>query len=216
VEREFNDRVVRRQLRRLRRKGPDRVTRLLIDALRRASAGRHRDGLLLDVGGGVGAIPSAMVKKDVARAVLIDASPASLSAAREEANRSGMAAQVELRQGDFVELADGVPTADIVTLNRVICCYPDMPKLVGLSASRAQELYGAVYPRETWWTRVALGAVNALLRARRSDFRVFLHPPTEIQRKLGEAGFGQVDQRLTPFWIIAVYQRESGMVASVA
>ena len=37
---------------------------------------------------------------------------------------------------------------DILTLDRVICCYPDMQKLVGLSAKRARKLYGLIYPIE--------------------------------------------------------------------
>ena len=207
VEREFNDRVVRRQLRRLRRKGPDRVTRLLIEALRRASAGRHRDGVLLDVGSGVGAIPRAMVGSDVARAVLIEASPASLAAAREEAERSAMATRVDLRQGDFVDLAAEVPAADIVTLNRVICCYPDMPRLVGLSASKARELYGAVYPRDVWWMRAFMRLYNAWQWVRRSPARYFVHRHDQLERWMSKAGYRNIHDGGIRVWRVVLYRR---------
>ncbi len=42
--------------------------------------------------------------------------------------------------GDFVEVAGSIQPADIVTLDRVICCYPDVERLVGLSSQRATRL----------------------------------------------------------------------------
>ena len=54
-----------------------------------------------------------------------------------------------------------LPAATIVTLDRVICCYPDMERLVRTSAEKARRLYGAVYPRERWWARVGVALMNA-------------------------------------------------------
>ncbi|HSA55441.1 MAG TPA: class I SAM-dependent methyltransferase, partial [Gemmatimonadaceae bacterium] len=209
IAEEFDTRAARKKLRQLRRRGPDRTTRLLIEGVRGA-LGAVRGAVLLDVGGGVGAIPEALLAGAVERAVYVDASPASVAVAREEAGRTGLAARMEFVQGDFVDQAGEIPPADVVTLDRVICCYPDMRRLVALSAARARAVYGAVYPRQAWWTRAMLAAANAFLRAKRSDFRVFLHPPAEIDRSLGDAGFGLPDRRLTLFWIVAIYRRETG------
>ncbi len=44
-------------------------------------------------------------------------------------------------------LAESVPPADIAALDRVINVYPGLDRLAGLSAERAQRLYGPVYPR---------------------------------------------------------------------
>lgn len=209
IAEQFDTRVARRQLRKLRRRGPDRSTRLLVDGVREALDGTGRRAVLLDVGSGVGAIPEALLSGSVDRAVYVDASPASAAVAREEAARTGRAARMEFLQGDFVELADRIAPADVVTLDRVICCYPDMPRLVALSASRATTVYGAVYPRATWWTRLGIRAVNLVLRAQRSEFRVFLHAPAAIDGALRAAGFGTPARRLTAFWIVAIYRRES-------
>lgn len=38
---------------------------------------------------------------------------------------------------DFAEAGLEVETADVVVMNRVICCYPNMPKLAGPAADRA-------------------------------------------------------------------------------
>jgi hypothetical protein len=56
---------------------------------------------------------------------------------------------MSFQYGDFVALAPALSAADVVTLDRVICCYDDMPALVGRSAALAERLYGVVYPRDT-------------------------------------------------------------------
>jgi len=109
--------------------------------------------------------------------------------------------------GDFVELAPALGHADVVTLDRVICCYGDMPRLVELSAARARRIWAAVYPRDEWWTRLAFRAINAFLRLRRTGFRVFVHAPSAIADVLRASGLQPVRLRRTLVWEVAVYRR---------
>ena len=78
----FGERVARRDLRRYRRKGPIRTTRILIDALQ---AEDIVGATLLDIGGGVGAVSNELLSAGAARATVVDASPAYLHAAQMEA-----------------------------------------------------------------------------------------------------------------------------------
>jgi magnesium-protoporphyrin O-methyltransferase len=95
-------------------------TRLLVEALRTQGI----EGLmLLDVGGGVGAVIYALLQSRASVATDVDASAAYLATARDEAERQGLAERIAFHHGDFVVLAPTLPTADIVTLDRVICCY---------------------------------------------------------------------------------------------
>jgi ubiquinone/menaquinone biosynthesis C-methylase UbiE len=55
---------------------------------------------------------------------MIEASPAYLEAAREEGERRGINERVTYIQGDFLDLEQSVPSADIVTLERVLNVYP--------------------------------------------------------------------------------------------
>ena len=64
----------------------------------------------------------------------------------DEAQRQGHPDRISSRHGNFVEIAEDVQEANIVTLDRVICCYHDLESLVDLSSRRATELYGIVYP----------------------------------------------------------------------
>ena len=47
-----------------------------------------------------------------------------------------------------MEVAARVPSADVVVLDKVICCYPDMPALVQASAAKARRLYAIVVPEK--------------------------------------------------------------------
>jgi len=210
IDREFDPAVARRSLRRYRRRGPDKSTRLLIEALRAAVDGLDlRNAALLDIGGGVGAIQHELLDGRVARATHVDASSAYLVAAREEAERRGHTARTSFVFGDFVSLAETLPAAEIVTLDRVICCYPDMPALVSQSAQKATRLYAAVYPRRGAWMGLGLAAINAFQRVRRSGFRVFHHDPDAIDAVLHSAGLERQSLRRTIAWEIVVYERRA-------
>ena len=104
-------------------------------------------------------------------------------------------------------MAEGLPAADVVTLDRVICCYPDMPGLVGVSAAHARELWGAVLPRERLITRWVLAALNVLQRLRRSAFRVYLHSTDGVTRELGARGFRLRHHERTFLWQVMVWRR---------
>src|SRR5262249_44494921 len=134
---QFDVTVARRDLDAYRRKGPDKPTRLLRDGILAA----HSDlTTVLDVGGGVGALSLELIKAGTARATLVDASAAYLSGAREEATRAGRREQLEIVAGDFVALASTLPRAGIVTMNRVVCCYPDFRALLGSALDHAEHV----------------------------------------------------------------------------
>ncbi len=210
IEREFDRKTAARELKRYRRAGPTRSTRLLLEALR-AADGFGRMRTLLDIGGGVGTLHHELLDSGmgagVESAVHVDASTAYLAAAREEAERRGHVERVEFRHGDFVELAGGLDDADMVTLDRVICCYPAMEELVGRSVARARELYGLVYPRPVWWVRFGIPLANLWFQLRRSPFRVFLHPPEQVDAVVRRGGFERRSEARTWLWQVVVYGR---------
>ena len=75
---------------------------------------------VLDIGCGIGALHMELLLAGAETATGVDASPTNIAAARTLADEMGVADRVEERQGDFVELQDEIPAADIVTLDRAI------------------------------------------------------------------------------------------------
>lgn len=194
------------ELERFRTRGPIRSTKLLLDALRAAHV---EGGSLLDVGGGVGVIHHVLLDAGAREALQVDLSPDYIAASREEAARRGHAERVRFAQGDFVELAASLPNADVVTLDRVICCYPDMAALVDYAAAKTRHVLGAVYPVDAWWMRLSAVVTNALRRLNGSAFRFYVHPPAAIDAALRGHGLTRATRRRTIVWEIVTYTRRA-------
>jgi 2-polyprenyl-3-methyl-5-hydroxy-6-metoxy-1,4-benzoquinol methylase len=200
----FDKGTAERDLKAYRSRGPGTTTRLLIEALKAAGIeGRT----LLDIGGGVGVVQHELLKDGARSAIAIEASSAYLQAARQEAERQGHTDRMSYHQGDFVEIVPHLSQADIVTLEKVICCYPDMHALVGLSSARAGTLYGVVFPRDTWWMRLGGRMANLFLRLQRNAFRFFVHPTEQVEAVIRANGLERHSYRKTFFWQVIVYSR---------
>ncbi len=208
IEKEFGEAQAARKLRSYQRRGPDKTTRLLIAAIRSALRDTGaRSVELLDIGAGIGAIHHELLDGQVSRATHLDASTAHLALARQETERRGHGDRVSFVYGDFVASASSIPPADVVTLDRVICCYHDMPSLVRASAQKAQRLYGAVYPRGAGWMGVGIGIINLVQRLKRSPFRVYHHSPVEIDAILRASGLARRTAQTTFAWEVVLYER---------
>jgi magnesium-protoporphyrin O-methyltransferase len=161
----------------------------------------------MDIGGGIGAIHHELLE-DVAReAVHVDASSAYLKQAKEEAARRGHSERVNFIHADFTDVAKGLPKVDIVTLDRVVCCYPDFRGLLQAAAEHSKQALALTYPRETWYMRVFFQIADVFQKLRRDPFRVFLHPVNEIDALLKQEGFQRVSLHRLFVWEMTLYQR---------
>jgi magnesium-protoporphyrin O-methyltransferase len=203
-EEQFDEQRAAEDLERYRRKGPDRTTRLLLEALKRVGV---RGASLLDVGAGIGVVHHELLEQGAANAVHVDAAPAYIAAARQEAKRRGHVGRVEFIEGDFVALSDRAAEADVVTLDRVVCCYPNAPSLIAASARKARRWYGAVYPRDSWLQRMIFSFENFRRRRSGSAFRTYVHALPVIEEAMRAAGLSPAVVRDTVLWRIVVYAR---------
>ena len=187
-----------------RSRGPHPVTQELIDVIRQEGV----DGAaLLDIGGGVGAVHISLLEAGAATAVDVDASREYLATARAEAERRGLANRVEYRYGDVVELADQLPSADIVTLDSVICCYPYLPALLDAAVKPNPRLIGVTYPRDMWWMRAYMRLWNLAQAARRSRARYFIHRHTVLNRLMAGTGYANVHEGGIREWRVVIFRR---------
>jgi 2-polyprenyl-3-methyl-5-hydroxy-6-metoxy-1,4-benzoquinol methylase len=203
-ESQFDDKHAAKDLKRYRRRGPDKTTRLLLDGLKMQGV---QGASLLDIGGGVGVVHHELLAAGAQAAVHVDATASNIRAAEEEATHRGHAGRVTFLHGDFVALAPEIPLADVVTLDRVICCYPDMEQLVAASASHARRLYGAVFPRERWFLESFLALGNFVRRMRGNAFRTYVHPIHAIDAALQRQGLTASYVHDTFVWRVSVYSR---------
>ena len=179
MESKFDEPFVAEKLDLYRESGPDASTLALLDALRSDDVtGRT----LLDVGGGVGAIQHGLLRSGVISAQEVEASAAYVTACNAEAERQGHADRITHLLGDLQSVADQVQPADIVTLDRSLCCWPDMSDLVARSAALATWRYGLVYPRDTPWVHYGWRLYSSLRQAlNRNAMRVSAHRRAEVE-----------------------------------
>lgn len=204
TDRTFGESDARADLRNHQKRGAPSQTQEMLRQIRSLGIAR---ATLLDIGGGVGVIHHELLKDVAASAVHVDASSAYLGVARQEAARLGQGERVRFIHADFTDVAGELPAADIVTLDRVVCCYPDFRRLLGQAATRCSRVMGLTYPREAWFVRLTIRAINLVQRIRQDPLRVFLHQPQELDRVLREAGLRRLSVRRFAVWEAAVYVR---------
>lgn len=205
-ERLFDEREAERDLAGWRRRGLPAATADLIAALKSEGL----DGaVVLDIGAGVGMVHLELLEGGAASALDVDASSAFLATARREAERRGVAERVDYRHGDVVELAATLPHADLVAMDRVICCYPDLEALLGAAVRTRPRMIGLVHPTDAPWARASASLFNAVGRLLRRHHSFYVHRRPEIDRLLRGAGFVERHRGGRGFWRVTVYSRAS-------
>src|SRR5215472_1513108 len=177
AETQFGNARAEGDLESYRQRGADRITRIMLTELRRWPLGGKK---LLDVGGGIGVVGWELADSDLAGTTLVEASPAFLDAARREAEDRNASRPMDFVQGDFALIADNVADADVVTLNRVICCYPNAEALLRAAAAHARQLLVYTYPRDRWYVRAFTALDNWMRKRKGNAFRSFVHTPKRM------------------------------------
>lgn len=201
----FDARTARRELAEYRHRGPLGATRELVEAIR--AHANVTGAEVLDIGGGVGVIGHELVAAGASRLTAVDLSRSYLDAARDEATDRGYADRAEFRFGDFVDVAPEIGDADIVTLDRVLCCYGDWRGLVAASASKARRLYGVVYPLNRPWWHVFAALGNLAMRLTRANYRIHIHSDSAVDAFIRESGFERRYRRGWLLWQTVLYER---------
>ncbi|MFX1577758.1 MAG: methyltransferase [Promethearchaeota archaeon] len=205
LETTFDRTIAETELKQYREKGMKRTTRLLVDALKAQGV---KGKTLLDIGGGIGVIQHELFKSGLQHSINVEASLAYISATKDEATRQGHADRISHHHGDFIDLAPTFSATDIVTLDKVICCYDDWQSLVEQSSSLARTYYGIVIPRTNLLSRLSIGLENFSLWVRHHPFRTLIHPVDDIDNLLHRLGFKQLLQQNTVVWHMKVYVRQ--------
>jgi len=185
--------------------GASESTQALLDAVLAEGVAGAR---LLNVGAGIGIVHLELLEAGAASAVDVDASREYLAVAQSEAERRGVADRVQHHYGDVVELADGLPDADIVTLDHVLCCYPYVDRMLKAAVRPGTRLVAMTYPHDTWWMRAWLRTLNFLWALQRKPDRYFIHRRARVDGLLQQAGFREQRWNRVGMWQVVLYRRE--------
>jgi SAM-dependent methyltransferase len=186
------------------RRGPSGTARLILSVLHGLPDPIES---VLDIGAGIGVLHHELLDRGARSAVHVEVARAYVDAAQRESERRGHAERVKFLHGDFLALAPSVDSADLVTLDRVVCCYPALEPLVTLSAKKARRYYVLSFPHDRWYVRAHTRWQNHRRKRSSNPFRTFVHPTSVIRGLVLAAGFEIRRTRRTLVWEILVCVR---------
>ena len=168
---------------------------------------------ILDVGCGIGDLVTSALTRGASQAFGIDLSSKAVEEARRLARERGVADRTTFEVGDGADAS--LPKSDVVVLNRVFCCYPDIDGLLGNSLSAAGTTYAFTTPRSRGLSGAVVRFQNVFgnlwyrMRAKKfQGFRTFVHDVDRIDARVRAAGFLPIESRRRRFvWHLAVYVR---------
>jgi magnesium-protoporphyrin O-methyltransferase len=163
---------------------------------------------LLEAGCGPGFLQQRLLKEGAAAATGVDLSAGMLAVARREAERHGLADRSDYLQGDFVQLAGRLPEADIVILDKVVCCYPDWQAMLDVAIARSRRVIALTYPLDRRLTRVMIRLMLRLLDWIHCRYQPYLHDPAQIHAHLQAHGFHPVSGAHAHGWLTEIYVRD--------
>jgi len=200
----FDKKSAKRDLKRYLKKGPTTTTKILLNAVNKIGV---QGMTFLDIGGGIGAIQYALIECGALNGVSIEASSAYIDSIKKETGINSLTGKVVYKYGDFTTIASDLNSSDIVTLDKVICCYDDMNRLVDLSSKLARKIYAVVYPRDNWWTKLFLPIINFYPKIKGSSFRLFIHPTNKVEDIIIKNGLKRIYNTTRLFWQVTVFIR---------
>jgi magnesium-protoporphyrin O-methyltransferase len=200
----FSERSAKMEAKRYRRRGLDATSRRIVDFLKKQGV---QGRTVLEIGGGIGAIQIELLKAGAARATSVELTATYEEVANQLLSEAGLSGRVERKVMDFAQAADQVDGADVVIMNRVLCCYYDMPRLAGAAADHAQRTLVMTFPRRSVWIRAGLGIGNGLLWLTRRHFHIFVHRPAEIMAASERHGLRSVLNQSGLMWTLAALSR---------
>lgn len=165
---------------------------------------------VLDIGSGVGGAHFELLKNGLADHVVgVDASSSYIESAKQTADSLHFVDRVRYIQGDFAQSPDSIPPADIVILDRVICCYPHLEQLLAPAAERSKRYLALSYPREAWWLKAFYKIMNSIRRLRKSEFFTYIHPHADVYRIALQNGLLPVYASRSGEWQITIFERKA-------
>ena len=184
--------------------GFEKTQRQLIDAIKHAGL---KGSEVLEIGCGTGYLHQALLKAGAIHARGVDLSAGMLTEARRAANETGLQTRTDYRLGDFVQLADDIPDADITILDKVVCCYPDWEPLLDRSLTKTRRIYALTFPRDRRLTQVGSRLLQWGMGLINCCYQPYIHDPESIQQHILGHGFQQSHQSITTSWYTQVYVR---------
>lgn len=192
---------------RYKREGLSKSSRILMNWL-------VEEGLsgktLLDLGCGAGTFSVEALKNGASTSAGFDLAPEMIMAADSLAAEMGFGNRAKFNLGNAA--SSDLPASEMVVMDKVICCYPEVDSLLKNAASASREIIGFVVPRDDglwkWPLRLAAKCGNLVQRLRRRKLNWFyIHSLKPIDGMLSQEGFMKERKSASRMWLIFLYRK---------
>jgi Methyltransferase domain len=200
----FDKKTAKKQYKSYIKKGPSRVTKKLIGQLEKIKTGES----LVDIGGGIGAIQWWFLNHGGKHTFGIDASSGYTALAQEHAAKNNFKESANFIMGDFTDKAEELTKADHVTLDKVICCYPDFETILNLACKKSTSTVSLSYPMDGFITDIFRGLGVLYMKLTGSSFKPYIHRVASVRALFVENGFEIKDKELSFPWHIETYTKK--------
>jgi len=203
----FDEKTAKKQYRQYVKKGPPRVTAKIIQQL----TGQTIEGKsMIDVGGGIGALQWWFLQKGGAQTTGIDASSGYLQKAEEHAILNGWSGKAHFIFGDYTEVHTQVGGVDYITLDKVVCCYPNFKEIIETSCQKARTHVALSYPVDGVISSIIAWFGSLFAKLKSNSFRPYVHPVDKIREVFAQQGYERISHALAFPWHIETYQKLKG------
>jgi hypothetical protein len=192
--------MARRSLERFRKKGLGKLEQQMVESV-------PATGRVLEIGGGIGTLQAELLGRGAEQGEIVELVSAWEPYARDLARERGLEERTSFRVADVLDEPAAVEPADVVVLNRVVCCSPDGVALAARAAALTRRSLVLSFPRDALWVRAGLGLVNLAMRIAGGSFRVFVHSPTALAAVAEAEGLHRSTGGRGVVWEFAAFQR---------
>lgn len=201
----FDSQTAQKQYKRYLKRGPSRVTKKLIGQLEKMTI----SGSLIDIGGGIGAIQWWFLKHGGESTYGVDASMAYTETAKEHAFKNNFIQNTQFLIGDFTEKAKDLPNVDHLTLDKVICCYPNFSAILNLACTKSNKSISLSYPMNGIIANLFRGIGVLYMKLKGNAFRPYVHQANNVRTLMIQNGFELKEKEVSFPWHIETYVKNN-------
>jgi len=198
----FDQKTADKKYRSYLKKGPSRVTSKMIQQLEKQVV---QGKTMVDVGGGIGALQWWFLQSGGSKTTDVDASSGYLKQAKEHAHKNGWSDKTSFEMGDCVEVFPQIETADFITLDKVVCCYPNYKEILESVFEKAPESISLSYPMDGFLADAVQSIGALLMKLKGNSFRPYVHPVKEIRAVFANNGYIRMSYDLAFPWHVETY-----------
>ena len=200
----FDKKTADKKYRQYLKKGPSRVTSKIIQQLEKQTI---EGTTMIDVGGGIGALQWWFLANGGTKTTDIDASTGYLQQARNHAEENGWSAKASFVTGDCTEAYDQLDQPDYITLDKVVCCYPNYKEILESTCDKSEGYVSLSYPMDGFVSETINWFSAMFLKLKNNSFQPYVHPVSEIRKVFNQKGYKRVAHQLAFPWHVETYKK---------